>query len=139
MREIITSDVFKAVRIINCGNLKDTIINVVKQGQETSIDLANKLSKAKTEEEKQDIKNKIESKQVEMGISAIVDVLSEVSNIQTEKKIYDLIGGICEKSAKDIEIQDLTSTIEDITKICELKSFPDFFEKVQKLFNTFQK
>ena len=109
MRKIITEDVFKMGRIIRDGKIADDIKNAFAAGRKEGVD-------AET-----------------IGIEATLDVLCSCTDTQVEKQLYELLGGICEKTPDDIRTQPLDDTINDLKAIFAENDVVNFLNTASRL------
>lgn len=114
MRKISTGDVFKMARLMKNANLMKNISDAYAEGHKEG------------------------AKKEEVGLNAFMDIMCSCCESKVENQLYDLIAGITEKTAKDIEGQSLESTIEDIKKICEENNIVNFIKSAWKLNQKFQ-
>lgn len=113
MRKINTEDAFKVSRILRYSNVKDTLISCYEK--------ADAMGKAK------------ESEVEKFGVSVALELIESLGEHRAELEFYDLIGGICEKSAEEIKTQDLVVTIEDIKNIIKENDIKSFFKLVSAM------
>lgn len=123
MRAINTSDVFKLARLIKSADIKDVLLDAMTKGQNMEPDIA--------EDDPEEIKEQklkdFNLKQDEFGLSVILDILYGCVDSKQEKAIYELLAGITEKSAKEIEAQPFNDTVEDIKQILAENDVMAFF------------
>lgn len=113
MRKINTEDAFKASRLLKYSNVKETLLDCYNK--------ANSLKKAKDKD--------IEK----FGVSVALELVECLGEHRAEAEFYDLIGGICEKSADEIRTQELVKTIEDIKQIFQENDMKSFFKFVSAM------
>lgn len=104
MRKINTEDVFKMARLLKHGNIIQSIKDAYADGKKEDADPE------------------------QVGISAFMDILCACSDAKVEGQFYELLGGICEKSAEDIKNQSLESTIEDVKRILKENNISNFLK-----------
>lgn len=129
MRKIITSDVFKASRIIREAKVKDAISEIFKSTQGTKI----KIDAEDSEEVKAEKKALLADAQEAAGFEAIMTVFEACSTERLEKMLYELLGGICEKTPDDIANQSLEATITDLQSIAKENNLANFFKSASRL------
>lgn len=112
MRKIQTQDVFKFARIVRRTNAKNEIASIFE------------------EKPKGKDKDAISEK---VGIQIMLTLLEVCSDEETEEKIYDLIGGIAEKSVEEMRSQSLDVTIGQIKQIFSENNMKAFFDAAGKL------
>lgn len=115
MRKIQTQDVFKFARIVKRTNAKAEIAKIFE-----------KKPDKEDKEDKDDISEKV-------GIQIILTLLEVCSDEETEEKIYDLIGGIAERSTEEMRSQSLEVTIGQIKQIFTENNMKAFFDAAGKL------
>lgn len=113
MRKINTEDAFKTSRLLKYSNIKNTLLDCYEK--------ANSLKKAKDKD--------IEK----FGVSVALELIECLGEHRAEQEFYDLIGGICEKSADEIRTQELATTIEDIKMIIKENDMKSFFKLVSAM------
>lgn len=131
MRKINTRDVFKLARIINALQIKDVMQDMFSKGLRISRSIV--IPEDASIEEKEKIQEEYEQKQEEFGVNTIFTILEKCSDVRTEEKIYDLLGGILEKKPDDVANQTLDATINDIKAIAKENNLFDFFKKASQL------
>lgn len=104
MRKINTEDVFKMARIIKKGNVAQNIKDAYVAGKAEGADAE------------------------QIGVCAFMDILCSCSDEIVEGQIYDLLAGICEKTAEDIKKQSLETTVEDVKNICKENNVVNFLK-----------
>lgn len=109
MRKINTADVFKMARLMKGTNLTESIKKAYMDGKEEN---------ANTEE---------------IGMNAIMDIIGSCSDGGTEKKFYELLAGISEKTVDQIMDQSLETTVADIKRICEENNIVNFLRSASRL------
>lgn len=109
MRKINTADVFKMARLMKGANLTESIKKAYMAGKEEN---------ANTEE---------------IGMNAIMDIIGSCSDAGTEKKFYELLAGISEKTVDEIMNQSLETTMADIKRICEENNIANFLRSASRL------
>ena len=138
MRDLITKDIFTIVRIINAADLKESVLNMMREGTNISIQYKDKFLKAKNEKEKSKIEEEILLKQKDMGVDFAFTLMSNLVTPKLEKMLYDFLSSLTGKNAKDIENQNMNDTLDDIMEICTNENIPDFFKKVSRLLQNIQ-
>ena len=129
MRKLITSDVFKAARIIKEAKVKDAISEIFEstKGVKISID------ESDSEEVKAEKQQALAEKQEAAGFEAIMTIFEACSTPKLEGMLYELLAGICEKNADDIASQSLEVTIEEIKAIASENNIANFFKSASQL------
>lgn len=115
MRKINTGDVCKCARILKYTGVREKIVELIKQGQSIQ-------AKSKDAPEVQ-----------EFGFAVIFEFIEILAEQKAEHEIYDLIGGIVEKTAEEIAEQEFTATIEDVKAIARENDLKGFFLRVSDL------
>lgn len=129
MRKIITSDVFKASRIIREAKVKDAISEIFKSAQATKI----KIEAEDSEEVKAEKKALLADAQEAAGFEAIMTVFEACSTEKLENMLYELLAGICEKKTEDIANQTLEVTMEELKIIAKENNLANFFKSASRL------
>ena len=106
MREIITKDVFKLARLIKTSGAKDELTEIF--GASKSMDAS------------------------EIGLKAVMTLISACGEEATEKQIYELLSGIAEKKPEEIENMSINDLKDLIRKIADQNNLSDFFEEAVK-------
>lgn len=109
MRKINTGDVFKMGRLLKNGD----IMQIVKKGYEEG-------RKEGADKER-------------IGLEVFMDVVCSCSDVRIEEQIYDLVGGICEKTPTDVMEQSLEVTVEDIKRIFRENNIANFLNSASDL------
>lgn len=108
IRNLITSDMFKLLKIANKMDIKKELnININKQ-------------KIATTQEELD----------GLGMELSFEILSRIE--KAEKEIYALLGSLTNKTSKEIENQDVMITLETIEAIFKMDIFKSFFTSLTK-------
>lgn len=106
-----TQDMFKLLKIVKKTGMFENIKDLFKNVQGKS-------------------KEELEKVQTEVGMDIVIGILSGLDNAENE--IYELVGSVTGKKAKEVAEQDLTTTMEVIQEILKsevFKSFLHFFSK----------
>lgn len=111
MRKINTQDVFKAGRLMKEAGIKKTVADIYKKSKEEGADRES------------------------VGMEAIFTILEACSTEKMETKLYDLLGGILEKTPDEVATQSLEKTIEDIKQIAKENNLALFFKQASQLTN----
>lgn len=114
MRKINTSDVFKLARLMKHGNIKEILVEQYGKIKEKN---------ANGEE------TNVESE----GLVVVLEIVNALSDVNQEKLIYDLLGGILGKKTKEIAEQDLQTTVSDLKDIAEQNDLQSFFNLAYQL------
>lgn len=129
MRKLITSDVFKAARIIKEAKVKDAISEIFESTKGVNIS----INENDSEEEKKVKLKEIANKQETAGFEAIMTIFEACSTEKLEGMLYELLAGICEKNADDIANQSLETTVEEIKTIARENNLANFFKSASQL------
>lgn len=106
MRKIITKDVFKLARLIKHSGAKEELTDILGASREADAS--------------------------EIGLKAVMTLISACGEENTEKEIYELLSGIAEKKPSEIEnmaLEDLKELLEDIA---DENNLSDFFDAAVK-------
>lgn len=109
MRKIITTDVFKALRLIQKSGLRDKLTDVVKE-----------IAAGDMEVEKAGI----------MGMLAVLEVFSEE---KCEHLIYEWLAGPAEKEAEEIAQLELSDLADLLDRLSEENDIRNFFTVLSRL------
>ncbi len=109
MRKINTGDVFKMARLLKKGDVVSTIKDAYAAGKEKDADSE------------------------KIGMDAILKIFCSCTDQSTEGQIYDLLGGICEKTSQEIQNQSLEATIEDVKRIVKENNIANFLKSASGL------
>lgn len=131
MRKINTQDVFKLARLIKAAGIKDIVSNMFASGLRISKEI--QVDENASEEEKKKAKQELDRKQEEFGVNAIFTLLENCCSPDLEKKVYDLVAGITEKTPDAVMNQSLEVTIDDVKEIAKNNNIIDFFKKASQL------
>lgn len=131
MRKINTQDVFKLARLVKAAGIKDIVSDMFASGLSISREI--KVDENATEEEKKKAKQELDRKQEEFGVNAIFTLLENCCSPDLEKKVYDLMAGITEKTPDAVMNQSLDVTIDDVKEIAKNNNIIDFFKKASQL------
>lgn len=113
MRKINTEDAFKASRLLKHSKIKATLLDCY--------DKATSMKSAK-------------GKDIEkFGVSVALELIECLGEERAEAEFYDLVGGICGKSADEVRTQELVTTIEDIKQIIKENDMKSFFKLVSAM------
>lgn len=115
MRKINTGDVFKMGRLLKKSGMMETVRNAYEEGRKEDAD-----------------KEKI-------GIDTFMGIVCSCSDIGTEDQIYDLLGGICEKTPTDVKEQSLEVTVGDIKRIIRENNIENFLKSASDLAGKMQR
>lgn len=114
MRKLITSDVFKALRIIKCIGIKDELIE---------------LGKA--------IRNKeVNQDSEEIGMRLIFGAIANCGDAASERAIYDFLSGPLEREPSELAnmgILELTNEIKTFINTVDPETWQAFFTTLSKL------
>ena len=105
MRNLITKDVFSAMRLIKALDLKEEIkaISTKQESQES------------------------------LGFELLFTIFEKASEINAEKKLYEFLSGPLEMKASEIEKMDLLEMVELVTKSIDIENWKSFFTSVSTL------
>lgn len=67
------------------------------------------------------------------GLVVVLEIVNALSDVNQEKLIYDLLGGILGKKTKEIAEQDLQTTVSDLKAIAEQNDLQSFFNLAYQL------
>lgn len=109
MRKLCTKDVFSVARIIKHCNAKEELAKVAELAAEK------KLSAEKA------------------GIDVFMTIVEAAADKEQEKRIYELLADIAEKSADDIQNQSLEATLKDLKQIVAENNIAVFFKNASRL------
>lgn len=106
MRKIITKDVFKLARLIKHSGAKEELTDILGGSREKDAS--------------------------EVGLKAIMTLISACGEENTEKEIYELLSGIAEKKPEDIENMVLEDLKDLLKEIADQNNLSDFFDAAVK-------
>ena len=109
MRKINTQDVFKLARIIKGAGIKEVVSDMFAKGIQISRE--NELPDGATEEEISQAQQQMARKQEEFGVNAVFTILENCCSVDLEKKVYDLLAGITEKTPDAVMNQTFETTV----------------------------
>lgn len=122
MRKINTGDVFKLARIIKATGAKEDIINIYAESKKMKEEVAeNATSEC------------VEAAQEKIGVKIFFAIFEKCSDVKVEKLVYELIGGIAEKKAVEIEKLPLDEMIKLLGEIIKENSIRNFFSTASNL------
>lgn len=132
MRAINTQDVFRLSRIIKTINIKAELPELIKQ-----IEKMNEVQRSIQEDDSEEVKTKkkdeYEEIMVNVGVDIVFSIIEKCSDSKQEKAIYELLGGILGKEAKQIAEQPIQDTIKDIKDIVKENDIAVFFKQAGRL------
>lgn len=131
MRKINTQDVFKLARIIKGAGIKEVVSDMFAKGIQISRE--NELPDGATEEEISQAQQQMARKQEEFGVNAVFTILENCCSVDLEKKVYDLLAGITEKTPDAVMNQTFETTVEDVKEIAKNNDLIGFFKKASQL------
>ena len=102
MRNLLTADLFKAVRVIKASGLKEEIKPILEKASENDVDVRG------------------------IGIEAIMTAVGALAESGVEKQLYEFLAGPFEMDPKDVaqlDIVDLCKNIEWLWKDGNLQAF----------------
>lgn len=103
MRKLLTNDLFKFTRLIKAMGLKD------------------ELKKFATDVDKnQDVSA--------IGVDFLMIVLERVSDVETEKLVYEFLSGPFEMSADEVANMELFDMVEALTKVADVEKWRNFLK-----------
>jgi len=106
MRKIKTKDVFKLARLIKISGTKEELTEIL--GASKSQDAS------------------------EIGLKAIMTLITACGEEETEKGIYELLADIAEKKPTDIENMELEELSTFLKEISEQNNLSNFFDTAVK-------
>lgn len=110
MRNLITADVFAAIRAVKKAGIKDRLTEIAKEVQENK-----------------------EVSQEEAGVEVAFAILEAFTEKKGEFVFYDFLSGPFEMEPKEIENQDLSKTMDMLTKLSEESNLLVFFKSAGRL------
>ena len=126
MRKVNTGDVFKLARIIKATGAKEDIINVYYESKKIKEEVKESATPEHTQE-------KTEEAQEKIGIKIFFIIFEKCSDEKIEKLIYELIGGIAEKKADEIERLPLDEMLKLLGEIIKENNIQNFFSTASNL------
>lgn len=112
MRNLLTADLFKAVRVIKTSGLKEEVKPLLKKAAEGSADITN------------------------VGIEGILTVIGALAESGVEKQLYEFLAGPFEMEPKDVAQLDVIELCENIQWLWKEGNLQPFFGQLSNLIGT---
>ena len=109
MRKLVTTDVFRACRIVTKSGLKEKLLPLIKRIGENEMTVE------------------------DVGINGILTVLEVVTDEGCERLIYDWLAGPFEMTAQEVANLELDAFIASLTQLSEENDLKNFFTALFKL------
>ena len=109
MRNLTTTDLFKAIRLVKTANLKNEIKAFAEIGKE------------KTEDAES------------IGFDFVLTLIEKIGEVKLEEALYDFLSGPLEKSVVEIADADVLELITEIVNDFDVNSWKTFFGRVSDL------
>lgn len=111
MRNLKTSDIFAASRLLNKIGIREEIREVARQAEE----------------------NKGKRVTFDAGFDLLLGVLEKATSENAEKEIYCFISNILECEREEVRDMDPFILFEKLEEVADLEKWKNFFERVAKL------
>lgn len=112
MRNLLTADLFKAVRVIKASGLKEEVKPLLKKAAESEADVQN------------------------VGIEAIMALIGALAENGVEKQLYEFLSGPFEMEPKEVAQLDIVELCEKIQWLWEEGNLQAFFGQLSGLIGT---
>lgn len=109
MRNLLTADLFKAVRAIKASGLKEEVRPLLKKAADGEADVQN------------------------VGVEAIMTVIGSLAESGTEKALYDFLAGPFEMDPKEIAQMDIVDLCKGIEWLWTEGNLRPFFGQLSGL------
>lgn len=129
MRKIELQDAFKLSKIIKKSGVKDDFVRIAQKFEK---------AKAKALEESNDDKSEtskeaLESLQNDAGIEIIFTLIDTAGSVGLDTEVYELLGGISEKTPEEVKHLSIDGVVELFKKIVEENDIVNFTKTVRTL------
>jgi len=111
MRNLKTSDIFSACRLISRIGVRDEIKEVAKQAEE----------------------NKGKRVQIDYGIDLILGIIEKATAENAEKEIYIFIADLFECEWEEVRDMDPIEMLDRLEEVADLEKWKNFFKRVAQL------
>lgn len=111
MRNLQTSDIFSACRLLSKIGIREEIKAVAMAAEENK----NKRVKA------------------DMGVDLLLAILEKATSENNEKEIYMFMADIFECDFEEVEKMDPVELLDNLEKVADLEKWKSFFERVARL------
>ena len=109
MRNLLTADLFKAVRVIKTSGLKEEVRPLLKKAADGNADVQN------------------------VGIEAIMTIVGSLAEIGVEKGLYDFLSGPFEMDPEEIAQMDIVDLCKNIEWLWTEGNLRPFFGQLSNL------
>lgn len=111
MRNLETSDIFAAVRLLNKIGVREEIREVAKQAEE----------------------NKSNKIRFDMGFDLMFGIIEKAASENAEKEIYKFIADLFECEWEDVRKMNPIELFKNLEKVANFEEWKNFFDYVKRL------
>lgn len=112
MRNLKSSDIFAACRLLNAIGVRDEFKSIAEK-----------------------VNNIKELNQFDVGYDLVFNVFEKATSSKAEKEWYQFFSNIFECKAQEVEKMDAIEFFDKVLEVADVNAWRDFFSRVAKLMN----